>query len=92
MVFDRLVSVRHIRLMERRGVLSTTHCVYRKGLGTYDTNLFVSNTFQSALESGQEVRILQIDFGATFYRGNDTIGEFSSSSALWALEVPCCLF
>ena len=37
-----------------------------KGLGTCDALLCVSNTLQSALESGQEARIVQIDFSAAF--------------------------
>ena len=52
--------------MEHSGVLPTTQFAYRKGLGTCDTLLWVSHTLQSALESGQEARIVQIDFSATF--------------------------
>ena len=43
---------------------------YRKGLGTCDALLCVSHTLQSALESGQEARIVQIDFSAAFDRVN----------------------
>ena len=43
---------------------------YRKGLGTRDALLCVSHTLQSALESGQEARIVQIDFSAAFDRVN----------------------
>ena len=50
--------------MERSGVLPTTQFVYRKGLGTCDSLLCMSYTLQSALESGQEARIVQIDFSA----------------------------
>ena len=57
-VFERLVSVRLGRFMERDGVLPTTQFAYRKGLGTCDVLLCVSNTLQSALESGQEARIV----------------------------------
>ena len=49
-------------------VLPPTQFAYRKGLGTCDALLFVSHTLQSALESGQEARIVQIDFSATFNR------------------------
>ena len=42
---------------------------YRKSLGTYAL-LCVSHPLQSALESGQEARIVQIDFSATFGRVN----------------------
>ena len=56
--------------MECSGVLPTTQFAYRKGLGTCDALLCVSHTLQSALESGQEVRIVQIDFSAAFDRVN----------------------
>ena len=39
-------------------------------LGTCDALLFVAHTLQSALEMGQEARIVQIDFSATFDRVN----------------------
>ena len=47
-------------------MLPTTQFTYRKGLGTCDALLCVSHTLQSALESGQEARIVQIDFSAAF--------------------------
>ena len=56
--------------MERSGVLPTTQFAYRKGLGTCDALLCMSHTLQSALESGQEARIVQIDFSAAFDRAN----------------------
>ena len=56
--------------MELSGVLLTTLFAYRKGLGTCDALLCVSHTLQSALESGQEARIVQIDFSAAFDRVN----------------------
>ena len=64
------MSVRLGRFMERNGVLPTTKFAYRKGLGTCDALLCVSHTLQSALESGQEARIVQIDFSAAFHRVN----------------------
>ena len=67
-VFERLVSVRLGRFIERSGVLPTTQFAYRKGLGTCDELLCVSRTLQSRLESGQEARIVQIDFSAAFDR------------------------
>ena len=69
-VSERLVSVRLGRFMELRGVLPTTQFAYRKGLGTSDALLCVSHTLQSALESGQEARIVQIDFSGAFDRVN----------------------
>ena len=56
--------------MERSGVLPTTQFAYRKGLGTCDAFLCVSHTLQSALESEQEARILQIYFIVAFERVN----------------------
>ena len=56
--------------MERSGVLSTTQIAYRKVLGTCDALLCLSHTLQSALESVQEARLVQIDFSAAFDRVN----------------------
>ena len=64
------MSVRLGRYMELSGVLPTTQFAYRKGLGACDALLCVSHTLQSALESGQEARIVQIDFNAAFDRVN----------------------
>ena len=69
-VFGSLVSVRLGRFMERSGVLPTTQFAYQKGLGTCDALLCVSHTLQSALKSGQDARIVQIDFSAAFDRVN----------------------
>ena len=92
-VFERLVSVRLGRFMERSGVLPTTQFAYRKGLGTCDALLCVSHTLQSALESGLEALIVQIDFSATFEPLiGSTIWAFCISSALWVLEVLSCLY
>ena len=44
--------------------------IYRRGLGTYDALLCVSHTLREALESGQEARLVQIDFSAAFDRVN----------------------
>ena len=56
--------------MEHCDVLPTTQFAYRKGLGTCDALLCVLHTLQNALESGQEARIVQIDFIAAFDRVN----------------------
>ena len=69
-MFKRLASVRLGRFMELSGVLPTTQFAYWKGLGACDALLCVSHTLQSALESGQEDRIVQIDFSAAFDRVN----------------------
>ena len=57
--------------MESRGLHQTTQFAYRKGLGICDALLCVSDTLQSALESGQEARIVPIDFSAAFDRVNN---------------------
>ena len=51
-------------------MLPTTHFAYQKGLGTRDALLGVSYTLQSTLESGQEARIVEIDFRDAFDRVN----------------------
>ena len=56
--------------MERSGVLPTTQFAYQKGLGTDDALLCMSHTLRSALESGKEAGIVQIDFSAAFDRVN----------------------
>ena len=69
-VFERLVSVRLGRFMECSGVVPATQCAYRKALGSCDALLYLSQTLQSVLESGQEDRILLINFSAAFDRVN----------------------
>ena len=82
------MSVRLGRFMER--VLTTTQFAYLKGLGTCDSIFCLSHTLQSALESGQEARIVQIVFSVALI--GLTIRAFSIGSVLWELEVQCCLF
>ena len=64
------MSVRLGRFIELSGVLPTTQFAYRKCLGTCDALLCVSHTLPSSLESGQEARMVQIDFSAAFDRVN----------------------
>ena len=52
--------------MEHSGLLQTTQFAYRKGLCACDALLCSSHTLQSALQSGHEARIVQIDFIAAF--------------------------
>ena len=59
-MFEHLVSVRLGLFMERSDVLPTSQFAYRKGMGTCDALLCISRTLQSALESGQEARIVYI--------------------------------
>ena len=69
-VFECPVSVRLGRFMECSGVLSTTQFAYRKLLATCDALFCLFHTLRSALESGPEARIVQIDFSAAFDRAN----------------------
>ena len=64
------MSARLGRFMECSGVLPTTQFAYWTGLGACDSLLCVSHTLHSALESGQEARIVQIDFSAASDRVN----------------------
>ena len=50
------------------GVLQLPSLFFRKFLYTFDALLCMSHTVQSALESGQEARIMQVDFSAVFDR------------------------
>ena len=70
------MSVPLERFMEHSGVLPTTQFAYRKGLGNCDALLCVSHTLQSALEIGQEARIMPIDFSAAFDRINLQVDMF----------------
>ena len=56
--------------MERGGVLPTTQFANRKGLGTCEAVLRMSHLLQSALESRQVARIVQIDFSTAYDRVN----------------------
>ena len=69
-VFECLVVVRLGRFVEHCGVLPTTQFAYQKCLGTCDVLLCVLHTLQSTLDSGQETRIVQIDFNTAFDRVN----------------------
>ena len=77
--------------MERNSVLPTTQLAYRKGLGTCDALLCVLHTLQSALDSGKEARIVQIDFSAAFDRENHR-GIILYKIGSEGLEVLCCLY
>ena len=71
-------------------MLPTTQFAYQEGLGTCDALLCVSHMLQSALKSGQQARIVKIDFNAAFDMVNHQ--GFSISSDLWVLGVLCCLY
>ena len=82
-VIERLVSVRIEQFMECNGVLPSAQFAYWKGLGNCDALLCMSHELQSALESGQEARIVQIDFNAAFDRVNHQGILFRLSSVVY---------
>ena len=71
-------------------MLLTTQFAYRKGLGTCDALLCISHLLQSALESGHETRIEQIESVQPLI--GSTIRAFSINSVLWVLEFLVCLY
>ena len=77
------MSVRLRQFMERSGVLPTTQFTYRKGPGPCDALLCMSHTLQSALESGQQARIVQIDFSAAF----DRVNHLGILYRLWSMGI-----
>ena len=64
------MSVRLGKFVELSGVLPTTQFAYRNGLGAFDAHLYVSHTLQSSLETGQEARIVHLNFTAAIDRVN----------------------
>ena len=87
-VFQHMASVRLGRFVERSGVLPTTQFAYRKSLGTCEALLCVFHILQSALESWQEARLVQIDFSVAFDRVNHQGILYRLCSVV--LEVLCC--
>ena len=60
-VFERLISVRLGRFMERSGVFPEHQCFYCKGLGTCDALLDIVCAGQAALYRCSELALIQID-------------------------------
>ena len=89
-MFVRLLSVRVGLFLERSGVFPTTQFAFRKGLGTSDSLSCVSHTLQSALENGQEARIVQIELCAAF----DRVNHLGIPNKLCSVGVGvlCCLY
>ena len=69
-VFERLVSVRLGRFIERSGVLPTTQFAYRKSLGSCDAFCVCVTYTAKCIGEWQDSRIVQIDFSAAFDRVN----------------------
>ena len=77
--------------MERSGVLPTTQFTYHNCLGTCDALLCTPHTVLSALESGQEARIVQINFSAAIDRVNHQ-AIFYKLCYVGKFEFLCCLY
>ena len=69
-VFERLISLRFGRFLERSGVLSSHQYSYRKSLGTCDAFLDIVCAGQLELDRGGELALIQIDLSAVFHRVN----------------------
>ena len=69
-VFEKLIANRLSKYLERSGLACPNQFAYRKGLGTCDALLTITDICQRALDAGQEVRLIQVDFSAPFDRVN----------------------
>ena len=67
-VFEKLLAPKLSSFLN--GVLPPRQYAYRKGMGTCDALLDITQTCQAALDIGQEARIVQLDFSAAFDRVN----------------------
>ena len=66
MVFERLISLRFGRFLERSGVLPYLQYSFRKNLGTCDALLDIVCAGQIKLDRGGELELVQIDFSGDF--------------------------
>ena len=61
-VFERLLAKHLYAYAESNNLFPNLQLGFRKGLGTCDALLTISNTVQKALDLGQEVRMIGIRF------------------------------
>ena len=69
-VFERLLAKRLSAFAELNRLFPSLQFGFRKGLGTCDALLTISTIVQRSLDSGQEVRLVGLDFSAAFDRVN----------------------
>ena len=69
-VFERLLAKRLNAFAEKNNLFPNLQFGFRKGLGTCDALLTITNVVQKALDSGCEVRMVGLDFSAAFDRVN----------------------
>ena len=64
--FERLLAKRLNAFAEKNNLFPSLQFSFRKGLGTCDALLTITNVVQKALDSGCEVRMVGLDFSAAF--------------------------
>ena len=69
-VFERLLAKHLNAFAEKKNLFSSLQFGFRKGLGTCDALLTITNVVQKALDSGCEVRMVGIHLTAAFERVN----------------------
>ena len=67
-VFERLLAKRLYRFMDDSGSLPRNQFGFRRGLGTNDALLHIVHKSQLSLDSGQESRLVSLDFSSAFDR------------------------
>ena len=65
-VFERLLAKRLNNFAAKKNLFPNLQFGFRKGLGTCDALLTITNFVQKALDCGSEVRIVGLDFSAAF--------------------------
>ena len=68
--FELLLAKRLNNFAEKRNLFPILQFGFRKGLGTCDALLTITNFVQKALDSGCEVRMVSLEFSAAFDRVN----------------------
>ena len=69
-VFERLLAKHLNNFAEKKNLFPNLEFGFRKGLGTCDALLTITNFVQKALDCGSEVRMVGLDFSAAFDRVN----------------------
>ena len=67
-IFERLLASKIVLFAESKGLIPAAQFAYRKNLGCADALLSVTHLLQRALDTGQEGRVVQLDFSAAFDR------------------------
>ena len=65
-IYERLLARRLTRFINLKEILPSTQFGFRKGLGTNDALLLLTQDLQSALDKGSESRVISLDFSSAF--------------------------